>query len=48
MVMVMVTDMVIMRKTRIKMQYSETLIVLKHNAWEQLNCESLNVESDEK
>ena len=46
----MATDMVtvIMKKTSIKMQYSETLIVLKHNAWEQLNCESLNVESDKK
>jgi len=38
----------IMRKTRIKMQYSEKLIELKFNACEQLNCESQNFESDKK
>ncbi len=38
----------IMKKTSIKMQYSETLIVLKYNVCEQLNYESKNVESDKK
>ena len=48
MAMVMVMVMVTMRKTRIKMQYSEILIELKFNAREQLNCESQNFESDRK